>query len=55
MRSPPTSPRTAIVTGGARRIGAALVRALHADGWHILLHCNASRAEGAAIAAELGA
>lgn len=48
------SPRTAIVTGGARRIGAALVRALHADGWHILLHCHASEQEGEALAAELG-
>lgn len=46
--------RTAIVTGGARRIGAALVRALHADGWSILLHCHASADEGAALAAELG-
>lgn len=46
--------RTAIVTGGARRIGAALVRALHADGWHILLHCHESAEAGAALAAELG-
>ncbi|WP_076072848.1 SDR family NAD(P)-dependent oxidoreductase [Sphingomonas montana] len=48
------TPRTAIVTGGARRIGAALVRALHADGWHVLLHCNASRDAGRALAVELG-
>ena len=33
-------PRTAIVTGGAKRIGAALCRALAADGWHLLIHCN---------------
>ena len=46
--------RTAIVTGGARRIGAALVRALHADGWTVLLHCHGSAGEGAALAAELG-
>ncbi|HEX8445531.1 MAG TPA: SDR family NAD(P)-dependent oxidoreductase [Sphingomonas sp.] len=46
--------RTAIVTGGARRIGAALVRALHADGWHVLLHCHASGVEAAALARELG-
>jgi len=45
--------RTAIVTGGARRIGAALVRALHADGWHVLLHCHASADAGADLAAEL--
>ena len=47
-------PRTAIVTGGARRIGAALCRALAADGWHLLIHCSASEREAAALAAELG-
>jgi NAD(P)-dependent dehydrogenase (short-subunit alcohol dehydrogenase family) len=47
-------PRTAIVTGGARRIGAALVRGLAADGWHVLIHCNRSRDEGDALAAEIG-
>jgi NAD(P)-dependent dehydrogenase (short-subunit alcohol dehydrogenase family) len=46
--------RTAIVTGGAKRIGAEIVRALAADGWHVLIHCNRSRAEGEALAAELG-
>ncbi|HZG08907.1 MAG TPA: SDR family NAD(P)-dependent oxidoreductase [Allosphingosinicella sp.] len=46
--------RTAIVTGGARRIGAALCRALAADGWHLLIHCNRSAAEAEALAAELG-
>ncbi|MDB5688543.1 MAG: NAD(P)-dependent dehydrogenase, short-chain alcohol dehydrogenase family [Sphingomonas bacterium] len=35
-------PRTAIVTGGARRIGAAIVRALLDDGWHLLVHCRDS-------------
>lgn len=47
-------PRTAIVTGGAKRIGAALVRALSADGWHVLIHYLESRAEAEALAAELG-
>ncbi|HEX8257221.1 MAG TPA: SDR family NAD(P)-dependent oxidoreductase [Allosphingosinicella sp.] len=47
-------PRTAIVTGGARRIGAALCRALAEDGWHLLIHCHASTAEAAALARELG-
>jgi NAD(P)-dependent dehydrogenase (short-subunit alcohol dehydrogenase family) len=36
------TPRTAIVTGGARRIGAAIVRALVDDGWHVLVHCRDS-------------
>ena len=47
-------PRTAIVTGGARRIGAALVRALAEDGWHVLIHCRNSRAEADGLARELG-
>lgn len=47
-------PRTAIVTGGARRIGAALARALSADGWTVLIHCNRSREEADALAAEIG-
>jgi NAD(P)-dependent dehydrogenase (short-subunit alcohol dehydrogenase family) len=47
-------PRTAIVTGGAKRIGAAICRALAQDGWHLLIHCNASVAEAEALAAELG-
>lgn len=38
-------PRTAIVTGGARRIGAAIVEALLEDGWHVLIHCHTSRGE----------
>ncbi len=48
------SPRTAIVTGGARRIGAEMVRALAADGWHVLIHCNRSRGEAEALRAEVG-
>jgi len=46
--------RTAIVTVGARRIGAAICRALSADGWHLLIHYNRSHAEAEALAAELG-
>jgi NAD(P)-dependent dehydrogenase (short-subunit alcohol dehydrogenase family) len=47
-------PRTAIVTGGARRIGEALTRALSSDGWHVVIHCNRSVAEAEALARELG-
>ena len=46
--------QTAIVTGGAKRIGAALVRALAEDGWHVVIHCHQSRAEAEALAAEIG-
>lgn len=48
-------PRTAIVTGGARRIGCAITRALAADGWHVLIHHHSSTEEAAALADELGA
>lgn len=47
-------PRTAIVTGGAKRIGAALSRALAADGWHVLVHYGRSKDEAVALAAEIG-
>jgi NAD(P)-dependent dehydrogenase (short-subunit alcohol dehydrogenase family) len=53
MASEFSGERTAIVTGGAKRIGAALSRALAADGWHVLIHCNRSRAEADALAGEL--
>ncbi len=46
--------RTAIVTGGAKRIGAAISRALAADGWHVLIHYNRSRAEAERLAEEIG-
>jgi len=46
--------RTAIVTGGAKRIGAEIARALAADGWHVLIHYNRSKAEAEALAAEIG-
>ena len=46
--------QTAIVTGGARRIGAEIVRALAADGWHVLIHYHRSEAEARALAGELG-
>ena len=47
-------PRTAIVTGGAERIGAEIVRALAADGWHVLIHYHHARPEAEALAAEIG-
>jgi NAD(P)-dependent dehydrogenase (short-subunit alcohol dehydrogenase family) len=45
---------TAIVTGGAKRIGAEIVRALAVDGWHVLIHYNRSQTEAEALAAETG-
>lgn len=48
-------PRTALVTGAARRIGAAIVRDLAAHGWRVALHANASIAEAETLAAEIRA
>ena len=45
----------ALVTGSARRIGAAIARALHAAGFDLALHCHRSRAELDALAAGLEA
>ena len=47
-------PRTAIVTGGAKRIVACFARALAEDGWTLLIHCRESRAEAEALAKEIG-
>lgn len=43
------------MTGGAKRIGAALVRALAADGWDIVIHYNSSADDAEALAADLRA
>ncbi len=48
-------PPVALVTGGARRIGAAIVRALHAEGFAIALHHHHSAEEARALAEELNA
>ena len=47
--------QVALVTGGARRVGAEIVRHLHAAGAAVAIHCHQSRAEAQALAAELNA
>src|SRR5688500_7339613 len=37
--------RAVLVTGAARRVGAAIVRGLHADGADVCIHCHRSVAE----------
>jgi NAD(P)-dependent dehydrogenase (short-subunit alcohol dehydrogenase family) len=42
-----------LVTGGARRIGAAISRRFAAGGWHVAVHYHRSREEAEALAADL--
>ena len=42
-----------LVTGGARRIGAAIARRFGRAGWHVVIHCCRSYGEAQALAAEL--
>ena len=46
-------PRNALVTGGGKRIGAAIARRLAAAGWGVVIHHNASADEALALAATL--
>ncbi|RUL70397.1 pteridine reductase [Dyella choica] len=45
----------ALITGAAKRVGAAIARTLHAAGYDLALHCRHSTAEAEALAAELSA
>jgi pteridine reductase len=62
MRTSPSEPDTAsapagapliLVTGAARRVGAAIARRLHAGGARLALHYRHSAGEAEALAAEL--
>ncbi len=52
---PRTAPRAALVTGGARRIGRAIVLALAQSGYAVAIHARRSRAEADALCAEIAA
>jgi NAD(P)-dependent dehydrogenase (short-subunit alcohol dehydrogenase family) len=48
-------PKVALVTGGARRIGRAIVEALAEAGYAVVIHCHSSRREAEELAASLSA
>src|SRR5689334_20758842 len=50
---PPSNTPVALITGGARRIGAVVARTLAAAGFRIAIHANSSLTEAEALAAEL--
>jgi len=54
LHLPPTLPRTALVTGGAKRLGRAICETLAAAGFRVAVHYGTSHAEASALAAELG-
>lgn len=45
--------KVVLVTGAARRIGAAIVKLLHKNNYNIVLHCNHSQSAADKLAAEL--
>jgi pteridine reductase len=45
--------KSALVTGGARRVGAAICRRLHAAGAGVVVHCHHSVADAQALVQEL--
>ncbi len=46
-------PKTALVTGAARRIGRAIALDLAAHGWTVAVHCHRSLSEGEHVVAEI--
>jgi pteridine reductase len=51
----PLAGKTALVTGGARRVGAEILRHLHAAGANVVIHCHRSVAAATELAAALEA
>ncbi len=48
-------PRVALITGAAKRVGAAIARRLHREGFAVAIHYRASKTEADALARELNA
>ena len=49
----PLEGKTVLITGAARRVGAALARSFHAAGANVVLHYHNSAEEAAQLAGEL--
>ena len=49
----PDNPKTALITGAGKRIGAHLARALAKDGWAVALHYSQSAEAANALVAEI--
>lgn len=50
-----TQPRTALVTGGGKRIGGAISRALAEAGYAVVIHAHAAEGDAAKLAGEIEA
>ena len=50
---PDATPRAALVTGGAKRVGLAITRALVEAGYAVAVHSRSSRSEGEDLCAEI--
>ncbi|MDO3385298.1 pteridine reductase [Gilvimarinus sp. SDUM040013] len=48
-----TDSPVALITGGARRIGAAIARKLHSAGWRLVIHCHHSLSDAEQLAGQL--
>ena len=48
-----TALKVVLITGGAKRVGAAICRELHANGANLMIHYNTSMQEARALQAEL--
>lgn len=45
--------KSVLVTGGAKRVGAAMCRRFAQAGWHVVIHCNTSLGAAQALADDL--
>lgn len=53
MQKHPLTSKVALVTGAARRIGAAIARSLHHNGMNVALHYNASEEDATMLCEQL--